>query len=134
MKLYQSTEYDNNGLYSFLYNQDGVKVFADAVEIKVALDNGDLIGLSANKYYSNHHEREINEPELTEEEALDYVNPSVEIQEKGLAIIENDLNEEVLTYEFLGTLGNDTYRIYINASNGNEEKVEKLDGKELRYS
>lgn len=134
MKLYQSTEYDNNGLYSFLYNQDGIKVFADAVEIKVALDNGDLIGLSANKYYSNHHEREINEPELTEEEALDYVNPNVEIHEKGLAIIENELNEEVLAYEFLGTLGNDTYRIYINAMNGNEEKVEKLDGKELRYS
>ncbi|MHA6251083.1 germination protein YpeB [Oceanobacillus sp. CAU 1775] len=134
MVLYQSTEYDSNGLYSFLYNQDGIRVFSDAVEMKIALDNGDLIGFTANRYYSNHHEREINEPEISEEEALSFVNPSVEIQEKGLAIIENDLNEEVFTYEFLGTLGNDTYRIYINAMNGNEEKVEKLDGKELRYS
>lgn len=134
MELYQSSEYDHNGMYSFLYNLDGIKVYSDTVEVKVALDNGDILGLTANNYLSNHHEREIDNPEISEEEALEFVNPNVEIQEKSLAIIENDLREEVLTYEFLGTLGNDTFRIYINAMNGNEEKVEKLGGKELRYS
>lgn len=134
MELYQSMELDTVGMYSFLYNQDGIRIYSDSIEVKVALDNGDILGLTANNYYSNHRERELNEPELTEEEALEYVNPNVQIEESGLAVITNDLDDEVLVYEFLGILGDDTFRIFINANNGREEMVEKLGGKELKYS
>ena len=51
-----------------------------------------------------------------------------------MAIIDNDLGEEVLVYEFLGILGDETYRIFINAMNGMEERVEKLSGAEINYS
>lgn len=134
MELYQSMELNNVGMYSFNYNQDGIRIYSDSVEVKVALDNGDVLGVTASEYYSNHHEREIDEPELTEEEAREFVNTNVQIEESGLAIITNDVDEEVLTYEFLGTFNNDTYRIFINAMDGREEKVEKLGGKELKYS
>ncbi|MFD1608373.1 germination protein YpeB [Oceanobacillus luteolus] len=134
MELYQSMELDKVGMYSFLYNQDGIRVYSDSVEVKVALDNGDILGLTAENYYSNHHKREIAEPTLSEEDALEYVNPNVKIEEADLAIITNDLDEEVLVYEFLGTLNNETYRIFINAEDGTEEMVEKLGGKELKYS
>ena len=53
--------------------------------------------------------------------------------EDSLAIINNDLGEEVLCYEFLGTIDNDTYQIFINANDGREEKVEKLKNPELLY-
>lgn len=134
MELYQSAEYDKNGMYSFLYNQNGVRVYSDSIEVKVALDDGEILGLTTRDYFSNHHVRKISEPEITEEDAKELVNPQVEIHESHLAIIDNDLGEEVLTYEFLGTLGEDTYRIFINAINGNEEKIEKLGGKELKYA
>lgn len=134
MELYQSMELNNIGMYSFLYDQDGIRVYSDSVEVKVALDDGEILGLTAEEYYSNHHEREIDEPEISEEEALEYVNPNVKIEESGLAVITNDLDEEVLVYEFLGTLNDDTYRIFINALDGREEMVEKLGGKELKYS
>jgi len=134
MQLYQSAEYNDVGMYSFLYNQDGIRVYSDAIEVKVALDNGDTLGLTAQHYFNNHHERELAEPEITEEEVVEFVNPNVEIHETNLAVIDNDLGEEVLTYEFLGTLGDDTYRIFINAMNGNEEEVEKLGGKELNFA
>ncbi|MGJ9456835.1 germination protein YpeB [Oceanobacillus sp. CF4.6] len=134
MSLFESSEYNNVGVYSFLYNENDVRVYSDAVEVKVALDNGEIIGLTTNNYYMNHSDREIPEPEITEDEAKEMVNPSVEIQEEFLAVIDNDLGEEVLTYEFLGTLDNDTYRIFINAMNGMEEKVEKLDGTEINYA
>ncbi|WP_047985325.1 germination protein YpeB [Ornithinibacillus californiensis] len=134
MEMFNSSQYENVGIYSFIYNQDGVRVFADAIEVKVALDNGDIIGLTANNYYLNHHERDIPEPELSSEDARDFVNPNVEIQEDFLAVITNDLGEEVLVYEFLGLLGDDTYRIFINAMDGHEEKVEKLNGKEINYA
>jgi spore germination protein len=134
MSLFQSSEYNRVGVYSFLYTQNDVRVYPDAVEVKVALDNGDILGLAANNYYMNHTDRDIPSPKISEEEAKEMVNPSVEIQEEFLAIIDNDLGEEVLTYEFLGTLDNDTYRIFINAMNGMEEKVEKLDGTEINFA
>lgn len=134
MELYQTMELDGVGMYSFLHNQDGIRIYSDAVEVKVALDNGDLLGLTATEYYANHHEREIEEPSITEEEALNAVNPNVRIEEQALAVITNDLDEEVLVYEFLGVLNDDTYRIFINAESGREEMVEKLGGKELKYS
>ena len=46
--------------------------------------------------------------------------------EKRLAVITNDLYDDVLCYEFMGTVGNDTYRIFLNAEDGHEEKVEKM--------
>ncbi|WP_010095941.1 germination protein YpeB [Ornithinibacillus scapharcae] len=134
MELLNSSQYENVGIYSFIYNQNGVRVFADAIEVKVALDNGDILGLTANNYFLNHHKREIPKPGLSTEQAKDFVNPNVAIQEDYLAVITNDLGEEVLTYEFLGILGDDTYRIFINAMDGTEEKVERLNGKEINYA
>ncbi|MGX9931754.1 germination protein YpeB [Virgibacillus salarius] len=134
MTVFQSTQFDNIGAFSFLYSEDGVRYYSDAMEVKVALDNGDILGLTANDYFMNHTEREKPTPELSEEEAKEMVNPNVDIQEEFLAVIDNDLGEEVLTYEFLGILGNETYRIFINAMDGKEERVEKLSGSEINYA
>ncbi|MRG86423.1 germination protein YpeB [Salinibacillus xinjiangensis] len=126
MEAHNSAEYNNVGVYSFAYQQDDIRIYPDTVQVKVALDNGDVIGLSARDFLVHHQERDISEPKITVEEAKEEVNPNVKIQEESLAVIENDLGEEVLVYEFLGTLGDDTYRIYINANDGFEEQVEKL--------
>lgn len=134
MEVYQSSEYDNIGVYSFLYNDDGIRVYSDSMEVKVGLDNGDILGFTARNYFMNHEERQIPSPDLSNEEAKDKVNKNVDIQEEHLALIDNDLGEEVLAYEFLGILGEETYRIFINAMNGLEERVEKLSGAEINYS
>ncbi|WP_347834143.1 PepSY1/2 domain-containing protein [Gracilibacillus sp. JCM 18860] len=103
------------------------------IQVKVALDNGDILGLVAKDYFENHRDREIHSPKITEEEARKEVNPNLKIHENHLAIIEDDLGEEVLAYVFLGTLGNDSYKIFINAESGDEERVEKLKQAEIRY-
>ncbi|MFE0613355.1 hypothetical protein, partial [Bacillus altitudinis] len=36
-------------------------------------------------------------------------------------------------YEFLGTIKNDTYRMFINADTGKEERVDKLKNAEPIY-
>lgn len=134
MEIYQSSEYDNIGVYSFLHNEDGIRVYSDAIEIKVGLDDGEILGLTARNYFMNHKDRQIPTPDISEEEAKDKVNENVDIKEEYMAIIDNDLGEEVLAYEFLGVLGEETYRIFINAMNGVEERVEKLSGAEINYS
>lgn len=134
MQMINSSQYDNIGVYSYLYVQDDVRVYPDSLEVKVALDNGDILGLTARNYLMNHHERDIPDPEVSVEEAKEAVNPNVDIQEEYLAIIDNDLGEEVLVYEFMGIYNDQTYRIFINAIDGKEEKVELLNGTEVDYN
>lgn len=47
----------------------------------------------------------------------------LQLKVAGLAIIPNEINEEVLTYEFKGVVEEREYLIYINALTGAEEQV-----------
>lgn len=133
MESLQSQQYDNYGVYTFVYKEDDVKVYPDSITIKIALDNGEVVGFNARNYLINHHDRNINQPKLTVEEAGKFVNQNLHIQDHHLALIENDVGEEVLTYAFLGTLNDETFRIFINAEDGLEEMVEKLTGSETNF-
>ncbi|MFS8652496.1 MAG: germination protein YpeB [Caldibacillus sp.] len=133
MELLESSQYDNIGVFTFVTTEEGVRIYPDTVKMKIALDDASVVGFSAEDYLIHHGKRDIPEPVISEEEARKAINPNVEIMESGLAIIENDLDEEILVYEFLGTLEKSTYRIFINATTGKEEKVEKLTNAEPVY-
>ncbi|MBH0229607.1 germination protein YpeB [Halobacillus yeomjeoni] len=134
LELIESNQYDKLGVFRFVYTKDGVRYYPDSIVVKVALDNGEVLGLSAREYYNYHNDRGLNDPEISEEEAKTKVNPQLKIQENYLAVIENDLKEQVLCYEFLTTMDNTTYRIFINASNGDEEKIETLKEAEVKFN
>ncbi len=133
LDLFESAQYDNIGVFTFVGVQDQVRIYPDAINLKIALDNGDIIGFSAENYLKSNKAREIPQPAITNEEAKKKVNPKLKIMDEKKAVIMNDLNEEVLCYEFTGTLGKDTFRIYINAEDGTEEMVEKLHNAEPVY-
>ncbi|MFE8695634.1 germination protein YpeB [Cytobacillus sp. FJAT-53684] len=126
LDLFESAQYDNIGVFTFVTNENNIRIYPESIKIKIALDNGKMLGFSAEDYLRSHHVRDIPEPAITKEDARSKINPQVKVMEDQLAVIINDLNQEVLCYEFLGTLGDDTYRIFINAEDGMEEKVEKL--------
>ncbi|MDQ0225078.1 germination protein YpeB [Bacillus sp. 7586-K] len=126
LDLFESAQYDNVGVFSFVSIYNGVRIYPDAIRMKVALDNGEVIGFSARDYLAAHKKREIPKPKITRDDAAKKLNPSLEVQEDRLALIMNEFGEEILCYEFLGTIDEDSYRIFINAENGSEEKVEKL--------
>ena len=133
LDLFESAQYDNIGVFTFVGKQDDVRIYPDAINMKVALDNGDVIGFSAEDYLKSHKTREIPQVGIDMAEAKKKVNPNLKVMDEKKAIILNDINEEVLCYEFIGVLGNDTFRIYINAEDGTEEKVEKLHNAEPVY-
>ncbi|MEH7121211.1 germination protein YpeB [Neobacillus vireti] len=128
-----STQYDNVGVFDFVTNINGVRIYTESIKVKVALDNGDIIGISAEEYLKSFQTRTIEKPVLSLEQARAKVNPKLKVMEQRQAMITNDLNEDVLCYEFLGTLGNDSYRIFVNAKTGLEEEVEKLKNAEATY-
>jgi spore germination protein len=133
LDLFESAQYDNIGVFTFVGTQDDVRIYPDAINMKVALDNGDVIGFSAEEYLKSHKTRDIPQAGIEMAEAKKKVNPKLKVMDEKMAIIMNDINEEVLCYEFTGVLGNDTFRIYINAEDGTEEKVEKLQNAEPVY-
>lgn len=133
MELSESVQYDHTGMLTFVTTQDKIRIYPEAIKIKVALDNGQIIGFAADDFLQTHHKRDIPKPSISKEEAAGFLNTNLKVMEEGLAIVTNELEEDVLCYEFLGTLGNDTYRIFINAKDGMEEKVEKMQNAEPIY-
>ncbi len=117
---------NDTGVVNFAYTQDKVIIYPDLIKIKVALDNGEIVGWEAQKYLMSHRARKIKQPLLTEDEASKYISSSIKTKEGRLALIPTDNGNEVLTYEFKGDYRGDEFLIYINANNGNEEKILKL--------
>ncbi|GAA0458827.1 germination protein YpeB [Alkalibacillus silvisoli] len=136
VEMVESIQYDKVGVYEFVHEHDDILFYPDGIQVKVALDNGDIIGLTAKDYVFNEQTRADREfePTLEEVEAEEHVNQSLDVREQRLAVIENDLGEEVLTYELLGTIDATTYRVFINAEDGFEERVERLKQSEEVYS
>lgn len=134
LELFESTQYDHIGLFNFVTKKNNVRIYPESIMVKVALDDGSIIGFSAEQYLgTNNKHKEIPSAKISEEEARKAINKNVNVMETRLAIINNEVNDEVLCYEFLGTLDNDTYRIYVNAQDGSEEYVEKLQNAEPIY-
>ena len=117
---------NDTGVVNFAYTQDKVIIYPDLIKIKVALDNGEIVGWEAQKYLMSHRARKIKQPLLTEDEASKYISSSIKTKEGRLALIPTDNGNEVLTYEFKGDYRGDEFLIYINANNGNEEKTKNL--------
>jgi spore germination protein len=120
-------QYDNVGVYEIVRTLDGVRIYPEKTTVKVALDNGEVIGLVAQDYAFNHvANRQIPAAKISEPEARKFVSPKVRIQETNRAIVLDDLGREQYCYEYVGTMDNDTYRIYISALDGKEVGVEKM--------
>ncbi|GAE91345.1 spore germination protein YpeB [Gracilibacillus boraciitolerans JCM 21714] len=133
LAMMESNQYDNVGVFQFVPKYENVWIYPDAIQVKVALDNAEVLGFVSKDYLENYHERKIPQSGITEEEAREKVNSNLKIEEHHLAIIENDIGEEVMAYVFLGTLNRDTYKIFIDASNGDEIRVDKLKQAEIKY-
>jgi len=120
-------EAGNTVAFSFVHRENGVSIYPEAAVVKVALDNGEIMGLQADEYVFNRLDRVQAKPRLTETQAKKKLNRHLKVQKSNLAVIYNDEGKEVLCHEFLGTINRSQYRIFINAVTGEEEMVEKIE-------
>lgn len=103
----------------------GAIIYPDQIKVRLALDNGEIVGVDAHSYVMSHRERgALAAPAVTREQAARALNPELKVQRVQLAMIPTETGDnEVLAYEFLGTMGDDTYLVYVNAKTGNEERI-----------
>lgn len=108
---------------NYAYKQDDVVIYSDLIKVKVALDNGEILGIETTGYLNSHYERDLSNIKITKEQARENINESLEIISEGLAIIPTEWKTEVLCYEFKGKIENIDFLAYINAQTGKEEDI-----------
>lgn len=122
----QDSYYEKSGgiaTINFAYVQDNVTCYSDLVKVRVALDNGEILGLETKGYLMNHTERELSATALTTEEAREKISTNLDVKATRLALVPKDSMREVLCYEFTGAFNDRNFIVYVNANNGREEEI-----------
>lgn len=115
----------NSGIMTinYAYEQDNVIVYPDLIKIKIALDNGEVLGLETTGYLNCHKNRVIPDVKIDSEEALSKINKNLVIESQRLAIIPTEFQTELFCWEFKGKMNEREFLVYINAENGKEEDI-----------
>jgi len=91
-----------NIVVNYAYSQDDVTIYSDLIKVKIALDNGEILGFESAGYLNCHEKRNIPKNIITEAKAKEDLNPRLEIKSGNLAIIPTEYNTEKLCWEFKG--------------------------------
>lgn len=108
---------------NYAYQQNDVIMYPDLIKLKIALDNGEVLGMETTGYLNSHQERQLATPKIGMEEAKKTLNKNLEIMSAGLAVIPTEWKTEILCYEFKGKVDATEFLVYINAENGREENI-----------
>lgn len=123
MKETYYTKQDGIITINYAYMQDDVIMYPDLIKLKVALDNGEILGIETTGYLNSHTERNLEEVQITKEKAKESLNKELEILSDGLAVIPTEYQTEVLCWEFKGKVEDREFLVYINAKTGKEEDI-----------
>ena len=108
---------------NYAYEQNGIVVYPDLIKLKIALDNGEILGIETSGYLNSHEERNVQDINISMDEAKKTLNPKLEIMSEGMAIIPTKWKTEILCYEFKGKVDDTEFLVYVNAGTGKEENI-----------
>jgi len=108
---------------NYAYLQNGVIMYPDLIKVKVALDNGEVLGIETSGYLNNHEQRNLPEVKISKEEAKKTLNKELQIESEGFAVIPTEWKSEIYCYEFKGKVEDKEFLVYINCENGREEDI-----------
>ena len=115
---------DNACTINYAYTQDGVVCYPDLIKVKVALDDGSILGFEAAGYVAHHGERELPEIAVDTEAAKQRLAGDLQLLEEGMALIPSAGEHELLCHEFkCETEGGEHLIVYVNAVTGDQEKI-----------
>lgn len=122
----QETYYmKDNGFITvnYAYKQNDVVIYADLIKVKIALDNGEVIGLETTGYLNCHYDRNIPKNKISIEDARKHLSDKIQVTSEGLAMIPTEWKTEKFCYEFKGEIEDVDFIAYINAESGEEEDI-----------
>ena len=120
---YYETVY-NTLTINFAGVQNCVTLYTDLIKVSVALDNGEILGLDARGYITNHTKRTFNESLVSIEEAQKKLSPLLEVKGVSEALVPTEGQNEALCYEYscVNESGQNIL-VYVNGQTGKEEQI-----------
>ena len=113
----------NNAYMQNSANNQQVIIYPDLIKVKVALDDGSVLGIETSGYLNSHTTRNLPTNIITKEKAKEVLNKDLQIESENLAIIPTKWNTEVFCWEFKGKVEDNEFLVYINAETGKEEDI-----------
>lgn len=121
------SEAGNTVTVTYINREKGIYIYPETVAVKIALDNGEILGYDGDEFLFNQISLSQTRPIITLEQAKKQINPHLHIRTTRLAVIYNKEGEKKLCYEIVGFLSKgDEYRLFIDANTGKEELIEKI--------
>ena len=108
---------------NYAYNDNGIIVYPDLIKVRLALDNGEILGIETTGYLNSHHSRAYKQPNVTIEQARSSLNSNIELKSENMAIIPTEWKTEIFCYEFKGSVEGKDFLVYINCETGEEEDI-----------
>lgn len=108
---------------NYAYEDKSIIVYPDLIKVRVALDNGEILGIETTGYLNSHKSRAYKKPEITIDEARRMLNENIEVKSEKLAVIPTEWKTEIFCYEFKGSVEGKDFLVYINCETGEEEDI-----------
>lgn len=114
---------DNMITVNYAYEENGIIMYPDLIKVKLALDNGEVLGFEAKGYLNSHTQRDLPSEKISIDDARLTLNPKLEILSEKKAVIPKDDKTEKYCYEFKGIVNDKNFLVYINTQTGEEEEI-----------
>lgn len=119
-------KYDGVVVINYVFVKNKVVIYPDQIKIKVALDNGEIVGIESQHYLTAHYDRKIPKARVSLDAAKKNISTNLKIKNIRMAIIPLESQKEIFCYEFYGEYNDEDYIVYINALDGSEERILKI--------
>jgi spore germination protein len=121
-----SLKYDGIVIINYVDTMNKILMYPDQIKLKIALDNGEIVGVEGQHFLIAHHIRNLESPQISLLQAKKSINQRLIIKRTRLALIPMESLREVLCYEFYGEYNGERYFVYVNVKNGTEERILKI--------
>lgn len=115
---------DNVAVVNYIFKQNGILIYPDQIKVKIALDDGSILGVEAEKYLIAHQDkRNLGVPKVSRADAQKKVSSRLNITSVNIVVIPYESDKEIQCYEFSGNYRGDNFKVYINCDTGYEQKI-----------
>lgn len=109
--------------------ENGLVIFHQRIKVRVARDNGEILGYDATDHWVNKRPRNLPKPRLSEAEAVKKLAPKLQPGQVLLGVTDTDWDGEQLAYRIEAGFDGHKFEVYINAQTGDEIKVLRTEAK-----
>lgn len=123
LQLVSRQSLGNELLLGYVHVQEETLYYPDQVNVKIAMDNGEITALNSREYWMNHRQRPLPANAHSVEEALAGLGGDAIVSGTAAAFISNGAGGEIFCHEICHTAGGEQYLTYIGAEDLMEEQV-----------